>query len=148
MEDSRNHNSNKVSVAPPIRAATSVRSCEACAYEAPRSLISRAVSSLNSRVNFRLSVIYLRFHHDTLTWCRGTGSRPILCSWAGIRWKVVRPPATYLYGEGSGSAASQLQIRLPFTIGHNCMGPAGAVWGARAMVGLGVGLPGAVSCPG
>jgi hypothetical protein len=29
----------------------------------------RTASSLNSRVNFRLSIIYLRFHHDTLTRC-------------------------------------------------------------------------------
>ena len=31
------------------------RSCDACAYETPRSLISRTASSLNSRVNLRLS---------------------------------------------------------------------------------------------
>ena len=40
-------------------------SCEACAYETPRSLISRTASSLNSRVNFRLSMIHLRFHQNT-----------------------------------------------------------------------------------
>jgi putative transposase len=34
----------------------------ACAYDTPRSLIRRTASSLNSRVNFRLSMIHLRFH--------------------------------------------------------------------------------------
>ena len=38
---------------------------EACAYETPRSLISRTASSLNSRVNFRLSMTHLRFHQNT-----------------------------------------------------------------------------------
>ena len=39
-----------------------LESCEACAYETPRSLTSRTASSLNSRVNFRLSMTHLRFH--------------------------------------------------------------------------------------
>ena len=41
------------------------RSCAACTYETPRSLISRTASSLNSRVNFRLSMTHLQFHQST-----------------------------------------------------------------------------------
>src|SRR5712692_2250099 len=38
------------------------RSSAACAYETPRSLISRTASSLNSRVNCRLSMTHLLLH--------------------------------------------------------------------------------------
>src|ERR1700684_4163364 len=38
------------------------RSADACAYDTPRSLISRTASSLNSRVNLRLSMTHLPFH--------------------------------------------------------------------------------------
>ena len=41
------------------------RSRDACTYDTPRSLIRRTASSLNSRVNFRLSMIHLRFHQNT-----------------------------------------------------------------------------------
>jgi hypothetical protein len=34
----------------------------ACAYDTPRSWISRTASSLNSRVNFRLSMTHLLLH--------------------------------------------------------------------------------------
>ena len=44
---------------------TGLRSRAACVYETPRSLISRTASSLNSRVNFRLSMTHLRFHKNT-----------------------------------------------------------------------------------
>jgi hypothetical protein len=36
-----------------------------CAYDTPRSLISRTASSLNSRVNFRRSMTHLWFHQNT-----------------------------------------------------------------------------------
>src|SRR5712671_4227466 len=38
------------------------RSSDACAYDTPRSLISRTASSLNSRVNCRLSMTHLLLH--------------------------------------------------------------------------------------
>src|SRR5204863_9094448 len=38
------------------------RSCDACAYDTPRSLTSFTASSLNSRVNFRLSMTHLLLH--------------------------------------------------------------------------------------
>jgi DNA end-binding protein Ku len=41
------------------------RSSDACAYDTPRSLISRTASSLNSRVNLRLSMTHLRSHKNT-----------------------------------------------------------------------------------
>src|SRR5262245_29149409 len=41
------------------------KSCAACIYDTPRSLISRTASSLNSRVNFRLSMTHLRLHQNT-----------------------------------------------------------------------------------
>src|SRR5712664_1434571 len=37
-------------------------SSDACAYDTPRSLISRTASSLNSRVNCRLSMTHLLLH--------------------------------------------------------------------------------------
>src|SRR5262249_35896274 len=46
------------------------KSCAACIYDTPRSLISRTASSLNSRVNFRLSMTHLRLHQSE---CRGRG---------------------------------------------------------------------------
>src|SRR6185503_397840 len=45
------------------------RSCAACTYDTPRSLIRRTASSLNSRVNFRLSMTHLQLHQNTLTRC-------------------------------------------------------------------------------
>src|SRR6185295_6713267 len=45
------------------------RSCAACTYDTPRSLIKRTASSLNSRVNFRLSMTHLQLHQNTLTRC-------------------------------------------------------------------------------
>src|SRR5215475_14329372 len=50
-----------------------VRSCDACAYDTPRSLIRRTASSLNSRVNFRLSMTHLRSHQNTSLGVFGTG---------------------------------------------------------------------------
>src|SRR5580704_8870562 len=38
------------------------RSADACAYDTPRSLIRRTASSLNSRVNCRLSMTHLLLH--------------------------------------------------------------------------------------
>src|SRR5438105_8364652 len=42
-----------------------LRSCDACTYDTPRSLIRRTASSLNSRVNFRLSMTHLQLHQNT-----------------------------------------------------------------------------------
>src|SRR5579862_9846524 len=52
------------------------RSCEACVYDTPRSLIRRTASSLNSRVNFRRSMSHLRSHCHTKLGVFGTGGRP------------------------------------------------------------------------
>src|SRR6185437_9231823 len=52
------------------------RSCEACVYDTPRSLIRRTASSLNSRVNFRRSMTHLRSHCHTKLGVFGTGCRP------------------------------------------------------------------------
>jgi ATP-dependent DNA ligase len=49
-----------------LRASSAVLDGEAaCAYETPRSLISRTASSLNSRVNRRLSMTHLQLHQNT-----------------------------------------------------------------------------------
>src|SRR6266516_2308405 len=53
-----------------------LRSCDAWAYDTPRSLISRTASSLNSRVNFRLSMLHLQLHQNTYLGVFGTGCRP------------------------------------------------------------------------
>jgi hypothetical protein len=45
------------------------KSCDACTYDTPRSLIRRTASSLNSRVNSRLSKTHLRSHEKHLTRC-------------------------------------------------------------------------------
>src|ERR1700691_4489468 len=52
------------------------RSADACTYETPRSLISRTASSLNSRVNLRLSMIHLRLHKNTYLGVFEAGCRP------------------------------------------------------------------------
>ena len=62
-----------IAVVPSPNAFTQLRSCvgctfrsaDACAYETPRSLISRTASSLNSRVNLRPSMTHLPSHQNT-----------------------------------------------------------------------------------
>jgi hypothetical protein len=60
--------------------ARTPRSLAACAYETPRCVIRLTASSLNSRVNFRLSMTHLRFHQDTYLGVHEIGSRP---HWVG-----------------------------------------------------------------
>src|SRR3984885_5800786 len=100
------------------------RSADACAYDTPRSLIRRTASSLNSRVNCRLSMTHLLLHKTPNSVSSEPGAAQTRFESHAFEWEAAwlhRRGGLDIPGGGSLCDAVEARLDLPPLLSHGAL---------------------------